>query len=47
MNDGFSDLVEEGIDLAIRVGKIADHSHVARRIGITRRVAVASPDYLA
>ncbi len=46
MNDGFTDLVEESIDLAIRVGEITDPSLVARRIGATRRVAVASPAYL-
>lgn len=47
MNDGFSDLVEEGIDLAIRVGEITDPGLVARRIGSTRRVSVAAPGYLA
>jgi len=47
MNDGFADLVEEGIDLAIRVGEVTDLGLVARRIGTTRRVTVASPDYLA
>jgi DNA-binding transcriptional LysR family regulator len=47
MNDGFSDLVEEGIDLSIRVGVIADTSLIARRIGTTRRTLVATPDYLA
>ncbi len=47
MNDGFSDLVEEGIDLSIRVGPITDSSLIARRIGTTRRVLVATPEYLA
>jgi DNA-binding transcriptional LysR family regulator len=47
MNDGFADLVEEGIDLAIRVGEITEPGLVARRIGATRRVVVATPDYLA
>ncbi len=47
MNDGFTDLVEEGIDLAIRIGEITDPGMIARRIGTTRRVTVASPDYLA
>lgn len=47
MNDGFADLVEEGVDLAIRVGDVTDPALVARRIGTTRRVLVATPDYLA
>jgi DNA-binding transcriptional LysR family regulator len=47
MNDGFTDLIEEGIDLAIRVGDIRDPGLIARRIGTTRRVVVATPDYLA
>lgn len=47
MQDSYVDLIEEGIDLAIRVGEVRDPSLVARRIGTTRRVLVASPDYLA
>lgn len=47
MNDGFSDLVEEGVDLAVRIGDITDPGLIARRIGTTRRVTVASPAYLA
>lgn len=46
MNDGFVDLVEQGIDLAIRVGEITDQSLVARKIGMVRRLTVASPAYL-
>lgn len=46
MNDGFTDLVGEGIDLALRVGEIDDPGLVARRVGVTRRVIVAAPDYL-
>lgn len=47
MTDGFTDLVEEGIDLAIRVGTVTDQNLVTRRIGLTRRSVVATPDYLA
>jgi DNA-binding transcriptional LysR family regulator len=47
MGDAFVDLVAEGLDLAIRIGETGDKSLVARRIGITRRVVVATPDYLA
>jgi len=47
LNDGFVDLVEEGIDVAVRIGELADSSLVARRIGTTQRVLVASRSYLA
>jgi DNA-binding transcriptional LysR family regulator len=47
MSDSFTDLVEEGIDLAIRVGEVTDPALIAKRIGTTRRVTVASPEYLA
>ena len=39
LNDGFIDLVEQGIDVAVRIGELADSSLVARRIGTTRRAA--------
>jgi DNA-binding transcriptional LysR family regulator len=47
MSDGFANLVEQGIDIAIRVGNLPDASLIARRIGTTRRVTVASPEYFA
>jgi len=46
MNNANADLVEEGIDLAIRSGEITDSSLIARKIGVTRRVVVAAPSYL-
>lgn len=46
MSDGFSDLVEDGIDLAIRSGVVTDPNLIARKIGVTRRILVASPSYL-
>lgn len=46
MSDGFSDLVEDGLDLAIRSGAVTDPSLIARKIGVTRRVLVAAPSYL-
>ena len=45
MSDGFVNLVEQGIDVAIRVGNFPDASLIAQRIETTRRVTVASPAY--
>ncbi|MCZ8312688.1 MAG: LysR family transcriptional regulator [Magnetospirillum sp.] len=47
LSDQFVDLVEEGVDLSIRVGEVKSPDLIAQRIGETRRVALASPDYLA
>jgi len=46
MSDSFIDLVEQGVDLAIRVGEVTDQSLVTRKIGLVRRLTVASPAYL-
>jgi len=45
-DDDYIDLVKEGIDLAIRIGPLADSTLIARKIGSSPRVVVASPDYL-
>jgi len=46
LNDGFIDLVERGIDIAIRIGELPDSSLVARPIGVSRRELVAHRNYL-
>jgi DNA-binding transcriptional LysR family regulator len=43
----YLDPIEEGADVAIRIGDLADSSHRARLLGPSPRVLVASPDYLA
>jgi len=47
MRDAFGDMVEEGLDLAVRLGPIATEGLIARAIGPMHRYLVASPDYLA
>lgn len=46
LDDRVIDLVSEGIDIALRMGELADSSAVARRIAKGRRSVVASPAYL-
>lgn len=46
-DDPFVDLVAEGYDVAVRVGRLADSSMVARRVGFSPLVVCGSPDYLA
>jgi len=46
LNDGFIDIVEQGIDVAIRIGDLPDSSLLAKRIGTTHRALMASKEYL-
>lgn len=45
--DRVANLVEEGIDAAVRIGPLPDSNLIAKRVGDVRRILVASPDYLA
>jgi DNA-binding transcriptional LysR family regulator len=46
LHDGFIDLVEQGIDVAVRIGELGDSSLIARRVGTTQRALVATREYL-
>lgn len=46
LNDRMVDLVEEGYDLAVRIGQLSSSTLIARRIAGTRLVLCASPRYL-
>lgn len=45
LNDGFIDLIERGIDVAIRLGALSDSGLIARRIGSSRRLLLSSRSY--
>jgi DNA-binding transcriptional LysR family regulator len=47
VSDRIVDLVEEGFDLAIRIGQIGSDQLVARRLGTMRLLACAAPAYLS
>ena len=44
--DRVVDLIEEGLDAAVRIGELPDSTLVARALGETRRVVCAAPAYL-
>ncbi|WP_322516192.1 LysR family transcriptional regulator [Rhodopseudomonas palustris] len=46
LSDLMINLVEDGVDCAVRIGRLADSSLVAKQLGAMRRIVVASPDYL-
>jgi DNA-binding transcriptional LysR family regulator len=46
-SEQFADLVESGMELAIRIGVLSSSSLVARRVGTTRRLLVAAPSLIA
>ena len=47
LNDDFADLIEQGLDVAIRIGDLPDSSLVLRRIGVSERLLVAHRSYIA
>jgi DNA-binding transcriptional LysR family regulator len=47
LTDRFSDLIDEGFDLALRIGRLPDSSLVARRLGASPMRTCAAPAYLA
>ncbi|RWA71656.1 MAG: LysR family transcriptional regulator [Mesorhizobium sp.] len=47
LSDRITQLVEEHIDLAVRIGELPDSAMVAMRVGAIRRIVCASPAYLA
>lgn len=46
LSDGYVDLVENGIDLAIRIGELEDSTLKARKVGVSHRCLYASPEYV-
>ncbi|MBI2239841.1 MAG: LysR family transcriptional regulator [Magnetospirillum gryphiswaldense] len=47
LSDRFVDLIEEGVDVAVRIGRLSDSSLIARHVAPIRRAVCASPAYLA
>lgn len=47
LSDRNLDLIEDGLDVALRIGKLPDSGLMTRHLGQVRRVLVASPAYLA
>ncbi|MCB1716877.1 MAG: LysR family transcriptional regulator [Candidatus Competibacteraceae bacterium] len=47
LTDRTVNILDEGIDVLIRVGELGDSSYIARRLADARRFICAAPDYLA
>jgi DNA-binding transcriptional LysR family regulator len=47
LHDRHLDLIEEGLDVAVRIGALTDSGLLSRRVGEVTRLLVASPAYLA
>ena len=46
LHDGFIDLVEQGIDVSVRIGDLPDSGLIARRVGTSQRMLMAHSDYM-
>jgi DNA-binding transcriptional LysR family regulator len=46
VGDRFGDMIEDRLDLAMRIGEVTDASLVVRRSGAARYVVVAAPNYI-
>lgn len=46
LGDRMVNLVDEGVDVAVRIGQLGDSNLTVRRVGETRRILVASASYL-
>src|SRR3546814_5453776 len=47
LSDGIADLIEDRVDVAIRLGRLADSSLIARKLGDLQRIVVAAPSYVS
>ncbi|CAN5117916.1 LysR family transcriptional regulator [soil metagenome] len=47
LSDGFVNMIEDGLDLAMRTGQVMETTIVARHLGDVARYMVAAPSYLA
>lgn len=46
LSDRYVDIVEEGFDVAVRIGELKDSSLIARKLAMSETAICASPDYL-
>jgi DNA-binding transcriptional LysR family regulator len=46
LHDGFIDLIEQGIDVSVRIGDLPDSGLIARRVGTSVRMLLAHRDYV-
>lgn len=46
LSDRNMDLIDHGVDIALRIGALENSGLVARALGAVKRITVASPDYL-